>query len=165
MFFFPCSIFLIVSQVTADSPTTHRMVVCSGVITMTFAFVPAAVNLPVSYQHDVYTAVDIEEWGQHDVALSPQLILRETMRASIFLATVLPKQQPQSHMPSKAYANFALGPPQVNFLFQTRTSHDFLMLLSVMVFAFCFQVPMWLLWTPMGIQPLGFATQPYGIYP
>ena len=40
------------------------------------------------------------------------------------------------------------------------------MLVSVMVFAFCIQVLMWLLCSLMGAQPLGFATlQPFGIYP
>ena len=35
----------------------------------------------------------------------------------------------------------------------------------VLVFAFCFQVPYWMLYSPMGAQPLGFAPlQPFGAY-
>ena len=35
-----------------------------------------------------------------------------------------------------------------------------------MVFAFCFQVPMWLPCSEMGAQLLGFAMpHPYGVYP
>ena len=39
------------------------------------------------------------------------------MRGSVGLFTVLQQQKPQSQMPSQAYANYAMGPPQVSFLF------------------------------------------------
>ena len=40
------------------------------------------------------------------------------------------------------------------------------MLMSVMVFALCFQVPMWLPCSQIGAQPLWFlAPQLFGIYP
>ena len=36
---------------------------------------------------------------------------------------------------------------------------------SVLVYAFCFQVPWWMPFSPMGAQPLGFAPlQPFGAY-
>ena len=57
--------------------------------------------------------------GQHDVVMPPQLILRDTFRASIGLTTVLQQQQPQSQMFSQTYANNAMGPPQVHFVFQS----------------------------------------------
>ena len=35
-----------------------------------------------------------------------------------------------------------------------------------MVFAFCFQVPTWLPYSPVGAQPLGFASpHPFKVYP
>ena len=35
-----------------------------------------------------------------------------------------------------------------------------------MVYAFCFQVPCWMLYSPIGAQPLGFSPlQPFGVYP
>ena len=54
------------------------------------------------------------------------------------------------------------------FLFQVEppTNALYYMLLSVMVFAFGFQIPMKLPCSPMVAQPLGFATlQPFGVYP
>ena len=40
------------------------------------------------------------------------------------------------------------------------------MLVSVMVHAFCFQVPFLMPYSPMGAQPLGFALlQPFRVYP
>ena len=40
------------------------------------------------------------------------------------------------------------------------------MLMSIIVSAFYFQVPSWMLYSPMGAQPLGFAPlQPYGVSP
>ena len=83
--------------------------------------------------------------GQHSVVLPPQWILRNTIRCYAVL-TIMPHQQPQSKVPSQAYAHYAMGPPQVSFSFRVEPPNDSLchMLLSVMVFAFCFQVPKWL---------------------
>ena len=53
--------------------------------------------------------------GQCDVVLQPQLILKGTMRGSTGL---MPLQQPQSQMPSQAYASYAMCPLQVNFSFR-----------------------------------------------
>ena len=57
---------------------------------------------------------------------------------------------------------------QMSFLFQGEAFHGFLchVLLSVMVFSFCFQVPMWLPCSTMEAQLLGFARlQLFGLYP
>ena len=74
--YFLCSVFLIVSQVTATTATPPVTVVCSGAlpITLTVTIAPISVGLAAS--------------GQYDVVLSPKLILRDTMRGSVGLATV-----------------------------------------------------------------------------
>ena len=60
-------------------------------------------------------------------------------------------------MPSQAYANYAMGPLQVSILFQIWASHWFIchMLVSVMLFAFCFQVSMSLPCSLMGLKCWG----------
>ena len=61
-----------------------------------------------------------------------------------------------------------MGAPQVSFSFRVESSTTFLcyILVYVMVFAYCFQVPMWLPCSPLGAQPLGFAaSQPFPVYP
>ena len=65
--------------------------------------------------------------GQHDVVLSPLLMPRHS-GSVVGLATV-PQQQPQSQMPLEAYANYAMGPPQVGFPFRVKpsTTLDFYM--------------------------------------
>ena len=67
--------------------------------------------------------------------------------------TTMPQQQqPLCCMPSQAYANCAMGYPLVSFTFRVESSKDFLchVLVSVMVFAFCFQIPMSLPCSPLG---------------
>ena len=59
------------------------------------------------------TSVGLATSGQHDVVLPPKVIMRDTVKGSVGLATV----PPQSQMPSQAYANYAMG-SQVSFLFQ-----------------------------------------------
>ena len=99
--------FLIMLQVAVSNTTTtpHVTAVCSGalLISMTFALPP--------------TPVGQTTLSQHDVVLPPKVILRDTMRGPVGLTTMPQQQQPQSQMPSQAYANFAMGPPQVAFLF------------------------------------------------
>ena len=57
------------------------------------------------------------------------------------------------------------GLPTGKFLFQSWASHCFYVLVSVMVYDFCFQVPSWMLCSPVGTQPLKFAPlQPFGAY-
>ena len=61
-----------------------------------------------------------------------------------------------------------MGSQQVSFSFRVEPPTDSLcyMLVSAMVFAFCFQVPMWLPCSPNWAQLLGFATlHPFGVYP
>ena len=65
------------------------------------------------------TSVSLAAATQHDVVLPPQLILRDTVRGSVSLTTVLQQQQPQYKMPSQANATYGMGPPQVSFLFQS----------------------------------------------
>ena len=48
------------------------------------------------------------------------------MMGVVGLTTVQQQQQPQSHMPSQAYANYAMGPPQLRCLFQSWVYHQFL---------------------------------------
>ena len=63
------------------------------------------------------------------------------------------------------YYGFSTG----RFLFQSWASHhivSYICLVSVLVSAFYFQVLSWMLYSPMGAQPLGFAPwQPFGVYP
>ena len=54
--------------------------------------------------------------GQHNVAMPPPLILRDTMRSVVCLG-IVPHQQPQSQTPFQAYSSYAMGPPEVRFLF------------------------------------------------
>ena len=50
--------------------------------------------------------------------------------------TIAPQQQLKFQMPSHGYANYAFGPPHMSFLFQSRASHQFIMLVAVMMFSF-----------------------------
>ena len=52
-----------------------------------------------------------------DVVLLPQLIPRDMIRGFAGPMNVL-QQQPQSQMPSKAYAYYAMGPPHLSFSFK-----------------------------------------------
>ena len=74
------------------------------------------------------TSVGLAELYQHDVVLPPLLILKDTLRCSISLTFVLQQQQPQSQMPSQAYANYVVGPSWVSFLFQSQPPTDSLWL-------------------------------------
>ena len=56
---------------------------------------------------------------KYDVVLLAQLLLTDTMRGSVGLTIVLLLQQAQSQMSSQAYADYARGPPQVIFFFQS----------------------------------------------
>ena len=58
--------------------------------------------------------------GQYDVVLPPPLSQRHS-GGVIGLATVL-QQQTLSQMPLQAYANYAMGPPQVGFSFRVEPS-------------------------------------------
>ena len=81
----------------------------------------------------------------------------------------VPQQQTSFSMPPLAYDNYTMGSPQVGFFFRVEPSHhivSYICLMSVLVSAFYFQVQSWMLYSPMGAQPLGFAPwQPFGVYP
>ena len=80
--FILCSVSLIMSQVTATT-TPPVIVVYSSTspITVTVTMAPTS----------VFSAV----LCQHDVALPPQLVLRDIKRGFVGLPTVLVQQQPQ----------------------------------------------------------------------
>ena len=80
----------------------------------------------------------------------------------------MPQQQPPSSMPLLAYANYAMGSPQVGFFFRVKppTVLYIICLVSILMSAVYFQVPSWMWYSPKGAQPLGFAPlQPFGVYP
>ena len=80
----------------------------------------------------------------------------------------VPQQQPPSLMPLLAYANYAVGSPQEGFFFRVEppTFLYIICLVSILVYAFYFQVSSWMPYSPMGAQLLGFAPlQPFGVYP
>ena len=86
---FLCSVFLTMCPVTTTTATTPQTVVCSRASTITTTLTIAS------------TSVGLAALGEHDVVLTLQMILRDTMRGSGGLATVQQQQQPQSHMPSQ----------------------------------------------------------------
>ena len=105
VFFLYC---ILMSQVTVSISNALLIVVCFRATTMTVTLVPTAVDLLAWGQHNMHTTEGLTALGQHDVALLPQLILRDTVRGSLGIATVLQQQQPQSWMPSQAYASLSL---------------------------------------------------------
>ena len=103
---FLCSVFIMsqTSSTMATCTTSQAVVVCShtssllSVVTMA----PSLMRLPATS-------------GQHDVVL---LLLTPRHSGGVAgLATVL-QQQPPSQIPLQAYANHAMGPPQVGFSFR-----------------------------------------------
>ena len=78
-------------------------------------------------------------------------------QTSYILVLCVLHQQPQSHMPSQAFANCAMVSPQVSFCFRVEPPSDscVMCLVFVVVFVFCFQVPMWLPCSPVGLNYLG----------
>ena len=96
-------------QVFVTSTTTSQSmtVMCSSATpsTMTVMMTPTSMGL---------TAL-----GQHDVVLPPQLILRDTMRVSVDLATMPQQQLPQSQILSYAYVSYAMDPSEMSFLFKS----------------------------------------------
>ena len=120
------------SQVIVATSTTTPPVtgMCSGVSLMTMTAKMALSPLSQT------TA----SW--HDVVLPPLLIPRDIMKGSVGLTTILQQQQPESHMPSQAYVNYAMGPPKVSFSFKVEPPTD-----SCVVgvcYGICFLVPIWL---------------------
>ena len=62
--------------------------------------------------------------GQYDVVLLPPLIVGDTMRGSFGLTNLPQHQQPQSLLPSQAYANSDIGSLQVSFSFRVDPPTD-----------------------------------------
>ena len=102
-------------------------------------------------------------WGTQRLLVPPSLMLRDT---KVIGLTTVPQQLPQSQVPFQADANYAIGPPHVSVSFRVEYLTTFLyMFVSVMVYAFSFQVPMWVPFSHHGVQPLGFALpQPFRPY-
>ena len=127
------------SQVTVITTITTSPVTVvwsgSSPITTTVMIAPTSVGLPTS--------------GKHDVVLPLQLILRATMKWSGGLTTMPQQWQHQSQLPSQAYANCAMGPPQVSFSFKGEPVH--IMYVGV-CYGFCFQVTIWLPCSPVGLN-------------
>ena len=134
--------------------TTPVMVVSSGLSSVSSVTVaPSVMGLSATL-------------GQCEVVQPPALMPRGS-GGVIDLASVL-QQQPTSSMPLLAYANYAMGFLQVDFFFRVEppTILYILCLVSVLVSALYFQVPSWMLYSPMGAQLLGFAPlQPFRVYP
>ena len=90
--------------------------------------------------------------GQHEEVLLPPLMPR-CPGGVIGIASV-PQQQPPSSVPLLAYANYAMGSPQVGFFFRIEppTILYITCLVSILVSAFYFQVPSWMLYSPIGVN-------------
>ena len=139
---------------TAMTTTPPVMVVSSGLSSVSsVTMAPSLTELPATL-------------GQHEVVQPPPLMPGGS-GGVVGLASVL-QQQPPSLMPPLAYGNYAMGSPQVGFFFRVEppTILYIICLVSVLASAFYFQVPSWMLYSPMGAQPLGFSPlQPFGVYP
>ena len=105
---FLCSIFIMsqVSNTTATTTTPPVTIVCSSTSSLSVVtMAPSLMGLQGTS-------------GQYDVALPPLLTPRHS-GSVVGLATVLQLQlQPPSQLPLQAYANYAMGPPQVGFSFR-----------------------------------------------
>ena len=123
-----CGVFIILSQVAATT-TTPSLTVVSSASTTTMAVMMAPTSLKL--------AAGV---GQHNVVMMSPLILRYTIRGVVGLANVT-QQQPYSQMPSWAYTNFAMGLPQLSLFFRVYPPTNFPILVSVMMSAFYFEVP------------------------
>ena len=95
--------------------------------------------------------------GQQDVVLLPSLTPR-CPGGVIGLATV-PQLQPPSLMPLQAYANYAMGSPQVGFFFIVKppTILYIICLVPLLVIIFYFQVPCWMPYSPLGHNHWGLC--------
>ena len=78
--------------------------------------------------------------GQHDVVLPPLLTPRHS--GGVVGLDTVPQQQPPSQISLQDHANYAMVPLQVGFPFRVKppTICIFICLVSVVVYAFCFQV-------------------------
>ena len=135
---------------TTTPPVTVVSSVLSSVSSVSMA--PSLMGLPVILE-------------QHGVVQLPPLMLRGS--GGVTGPASVPQQQLPSSMSLLAYANYAMGSLQVGFFFRVEppTILYIICLVSILVSAFYFQVPSWMLYSFMGAQPLGFAPlQPFGVY-
>ena len=98
-----CSVFVIMSHVTGTTTTPSLASVpfaSTRIITMMMAS----------------TSMGLAAVLDHDVDLLLPLIPRDKVSGAIGLTTVQQQQQPESKMPSQAYAYYLMGPPEVSFL-------------------------------------------------
>ena len=100
--------------------------------------------------------------GQHDVVLTPRCSGGVLGHASV------PQQQPPSLMPLHAYANYAMGSPQVGFFFRVEPPHCFVYYMFCVSCGVCFLLSSAMLdaiFTP-GDSTIGVCTiATLGVYP
>ena len=94
-------------QVTVTTTTSPVTVSCSSASTTTITVTMAPTFMVLA-----------SALGQHDIVLTPPIIPRDTVRGVVDLYIVL-HEQPQFQMLSQAYANCAVGPSELSFLFQS----------------------------------------------
>ena len=111
---------------TAMTTTSPVMVVSSGLsLVSPLTVAPSLTGFPVRLD-------------KHGVVQPPPLMLRGS--GGVIGSASVPQQQPPSLMPPLAYANYAMGSPQVGFFFRVEppTILYIVCLVSVLVSAFYF---------------------------
>ena len=141
-----CRVFLIMSQVTVTTTaiTPYGTVVCSGAMLITMIAMLASISGPEIIRSAwCVSATTFDSKGYNE--------------GSVGLIAMSQYLQTQCQMPCQAYASYAMGPPQAHYSFRFEHPIGSLchVLVSVLVFAFYFQVPMWLSCSPMGDQLWG----------
>ena len=138
---------------TATITTPPVTVVCCSTfsLTVTVTLAPTMMGLLVAS-------------GQNDVVPPPRLIPRDTGGAGF---TTVPQLQPQSKMPPKAYAHYAMDPSQVSFSFRVEPPNDLLIYVGVSS-GVCFLLSGVMLdaYSPIETELLEFEPlQPFRAYP
>ena len=140
-----CSVSIMSEASTTKAMTTTPPVI---VVSSSMSSLLSMVTMAPSLMRLLVTS------GQHDAL--PPLLTPRNFGGVVGLATVL-QQQAKSQMPLQVYANYAMGPSWVGFSFRVEcpTILYIICLVSVLVYAFCFQVPCWMLYSSIGAQLLG----------
>ena len=128
---------------TAATTTPPVMVVSFGLsLVSSVTMAPSLTGFPVS----------LDQCG---VVQPPPLMVRGS--GGVIGSASVPQQEPPSSMPLLAYANYAMGSPQVGFFFRVEppTILYLICLVSILVSAFYFKMWSWMPYSPMGAQPLG----------
>ena len=131
------------ASTTAMTATPPVMVVSSGLSSISSVIMtPSLMGLPATL-------------GQHEVVLLPPLMPR--CPGGVIGPASMPQQQPPSLMLLLAYANYAMGSPQVSFFFRVEppTILYIICLVSILVSALYIQVPSWMPYSPMGLHHWG----------